>query len=121
MNDIIQQFQDYELIHAQEKQKKDELGNREREAAEEFRKASLETFRETQNRNGDEPPTKKKRRSESETVAYLREKNQSNMTLQKEQLAVQKQELELRKQQMDNFNQLILNQQNQTNALFQQQ
>jgi len=92
--DIIQRFKDFDLQHTQEKSNKDEVTNRERQAAEELRKASMETFRETQTRNGttssSEGPSKKRRRSEPETIAYLRKKNQSNVELQKEKLALQK-------------------------------
>jgi len=93
--DIIQRFKDFDLQHTQEKSNKDEVTNRERQATEELRKASMETFCETQNHNGttsssEEGPSKKRRRSEPETIAYLRKKNQSNVELQKEKLALQK-------------------------------
>ena len=122
MADIIQQFRDFDLVHTQEKLKKDEAGNKEKEAAEEFRKASLETFQESQKPTAtdDGGLLKKKRKSETETVAYLREKNKSNVSLQEKQLALQREELSLRKQQMDNFNQMLVNSQQQTTAILQQ-
>ena len=122
MADIIQQFRDFDLVHTQEKLKKDEAGTKENEAAEEFRKASLETFQESQKRTAtdDGGLLKKKRKSETETVAYLREKNKSNVSLQEKQLALQREELSLRKQQMDNFNQMLVNSQQQTTAILQQ-
>ena len=123
MADIIQQFRDFDLMHSQEKLKKDE--NKEKEAAEEFRRASLETYRESQKRNSTdseaEGSSKKKRKSETETVAYLREKNKCNVSLQEKQLAFQREELDLRRQQMDNFNQMLINSQQQTTAILQQQ
>ncbi|XP_066919409.1 ribonuclease Y-like [Clytia hemisphaerica] len=125
MNDIIQQFHDYDVLLAKEKQAKEDEENKEKEQAQQIVKASLETFRETQKRKaeaGEEPVSSKKtRRSETETLVYLREKNESNIKLQEQQLELQKQELELRKQQMDNFNQVLTNSQNQTNAILQQQ
>lgn len=125
MADIIQQFRDFDLMHSQEKLKKDEAGNKEKEAAEEFRRASLETYRESQKRNSTdseaEGSSKKKRKSETETVAYLREKNKCNVSLQEKQLAFQREELDLRRQQMDNFNQMLVNSQQQTTAILQQQ
>ena len=123
MADIIQQFRDFDLMHSQEKLKKDE--NKEKKAAEEFRRASLETYRESQKRNSTdseaEGSSKKKRKSETETVAYLREKNKCNVSLQEKQLAFQREELDLRRQQMDNFNQMLVNSQQQTTAILQQQ
>ena len=125
MADIIQQFRDFDLMHSQEKLKKDEAGNKEKEAAEEFRRASLETYRDSQKRNSTdseaEGSSKKKRKSETETVAYLREKNKCNVSLQEKQLAFQREELDLRRQQMDNFNQMLINSQQQTTAILQQQ
>ena len=125
MADIIQQFRDFDLMHSQEKLKKDEAGNKEKEAAEEFRRAFLETYRDSQKRNSTdseaEGSSKKKRKSETETVAYLREKNKCNVSLQEKQLAFQREELDLRRQQMDNFNQMLVNSQQQTTAILQQQ
>jgi len=85
----------------------------------------METFRETQNRNGtmsissEEGPSKKRRRSEPETIAYLREKNQSSVELQKEQFALQKPELDMRMEQNNRLNQLLVKSTN--NVLKQQQ
>jgi len=49
--------------------------------------------------------------SEPETIAYLREKNQSSVELQKEQLALQKAELDMKMEQNNRLNQLLFNQQ----------
>ena len=122
ISDAICQFKDNDLLHSQKKVKRDEIVNKEREAAEEFRKASLETFGETKKRSdSDEGPLKKKRKSETETLTYLRQKNESNLALQKEELALKKIEADRRQQQEERLNHIILNQQQQTNAILQQQ
>ena len=48
MADIIHLFRDFYLMHTKKKTEKDETGHKEKEVAEEFRKASLETFRQPQ-------------------------------------------------------------------------
>lgn len=123
MCDIIEQFHDHDVLLAKEKQAKVAEENKEKEKAQDIVQASLETFKETQKRKGleNDESSSKKRRSETETLQFLREKNASSTELQKQQLELQKQDMELRKQQADSFNQMIFNAQNQTNQILQQQ
>ena len=75
--------------------------------AAEMRRRSLETFSESNSRVGNEPVVKKSRSTGSETVQYLREKNENELKLSSEELNHRKPEFEASKAQVN------LNQQNQ--------
>ena len=120
--DAISQFKDYDLQHTQEKVKRDEEINKEQKTAEEFRRASLETFGETQTRTGSEEGTsKKKRKSGTEAIAYLREKSDKTISLRKEELALKKSEVEERQRTSDRMQEMLTSQQQQTSMILQQQ
>ena len=124
---IIEQFHDFDSKRMEEKHQKELKTNKDTEIAEEFRKASLETFGETRRRpsveTGDDftSPKQKKRKSGSETFSYLREKNEQELAVRKEELEIRKREMEERQRSNDQMQQLLINQQNQTSHLLQQQ
>ena len=124
---IIEQFHDFDSKRMEEKHQKELKTNKHTEIAEEFRKASAETFGETKRRlsveTGDDfiSPKQKKRRFGSETFSYLREKNEQVLAVRKEELEIRKREVEERQRSNDQMQQLLINQQNQTSHLLQQQ
>ena len=82
----------------------------ERETAENVRKQSMETFNETEKRPESKTEdeclnkgTKRKRRSGSNAVEYLREKSSLEMKLRAEELAVKKKQLELDEARQNSF------------------
>ena len=76
------------------KHQKELKTNKDSEIAEEFRKASLETYIKTKRRLSVEmrddftSPKQKKRRSSSETSSYLREKNEQESVVRKKELEI---------------------------------
>ena len=115
---IIEQFHDFDSKRMEEKHQKELKTNKDTEIAEEFRKASLETFGERKQRlsveTGDDftSPKQKKRRSSSKTLSYLREKNEQELAVRKEELEIRKCEMEVRQRSNDQMQQLLINQQN---------
>ena len=82
----------------------------ERETAEHVRKQAMETFNETEKRSESKTEdeclnksTKRKRRSGSDSVEYLREKSSLEMKLRAEELAVKKKQLELDEARQNSF------------------
>nr|XP_047142447.1 uncharacterized protein LOC124816785 [Hydra vulgaris] len=80
----------------------------------ELRKRSLETHKETEKRNKGQKLLKKSRNNSNETIAYLKEKNEIEVNIRKEELEIKKREVEAQVYTMQH----ILQQQN---TLMQQQ
>ncbi|CAB4017644.1 Hypothetical predicted protein [Paramuricea clavata] len=74
-----------------------EKTDQEQARADDVRRTAMETFAETQKRNGDEKEkkTKRKRRSGGEMVDYLKEKFESEQKVRKEEMEVKYKMLEL--------------------------
>ena len=107
--------------------------------AEEMRRQSLETFKETQERKEGETPLKKKRASGSDTMNYLKEiseveskrraeelelrrnEMEKQSELQREELKMRKQELDDKRNQNEAIHQQMMMQQQQLQLLMQQQ
>ena len=91
--------------------------SQDRENAENIRKKAMERLGQTQKRKseGDENEVKKrkKRSSGSDTLNFLREKNEQVQEMQKQELEVKRQQLEVESKKQDNFMQMMLNQQQQ--------
>ena len=91
--------------------------SQDRENAENIRKKAMERLGQTQKRKADENESegkrRKKRSSGSDTLSFLREKNEQAQEMQKEELELRKQQLEVESKKQDNFMQVMLNQQQQ--------
>ena len=88
-----------------------------RKNAESVRKKAMERLGQTQKRKADESESdgrkRKKWSSGSDTVSFLREKNEQAQEMQKQELELRKQQLEVESKKQDNFMQMMLNQQQQ--------
>ena len=86
------------MKHQQDKQKNESAINNEIELAQELLNASLETFGETRKRLSSDddsisPNQRKKPKTASETISYLREKNENELDLRKQELELRKSEM----------------------------
>ena len=100
----------YDTLSAGKKQKEE----KDKEAAEEQRKRAMETFVETKRRDSssseiDEEvtPTRKSRKSGSDTLVYLREKADRDFELKQEELRIKSEETKLFREMMAQQTQLI--------------
>ena len=88
-----------------------------RKNADSVRKKAMERLGQTQKRKADESESdgrkRKKWSSGSDTVSFLREKNEQAQEMQKQELELRKQQLEVESKKQDNFMQMMLNQQQQ--------
>ena len=95
--------------------------SQDRENAESVRKKAMERLGQTQKRKADEGESegrkKKKRSSGSDTLNFLREKNEQVQEMQKHSLTLElelkRQQLEVESKKQENFMQMMLNQQQQ--------
>ncbi|XP_067020485.1 mRNA export factor GLE1-like [Acropora muricata] len=91
--------------------------SQDRENAESVRKNAMERLGQTQKRKADEGESegkkKKKRSSGSDTLNFLREKNEQVQEMQKQELELKRQQLEVESKKQENFMQMMLNQQQQ--------
>ena len=91
--------------------------SQDREDAENIRNKATERLGQTQKREADEGETvgrkKRKRSSGSDTLSFLREKNEQVQAIQKEEFDLRRQQLELESKKQDNFMQVMLHQQQQ--------
>lgn len=91
--------------------------SQDREDAENIRNKAMERLGQTQKREADEGETvgrkKRKRSSGSDTLSFLREKNEQVQAIQKEEFDLRRQQLELESKKQDNFMQVMLHQQQQ--------
>ena len=109
LDEIIELFDESDKAIDETKQKQEEV-----EKAEEIRKRSLETFKESAKKNGDEQQGAKQRKtraSGANTMAYLKERAETVATLKCENLEIKRKELALqakrqegRQQQFDMMN-----------------
>ena len=97
MEDIVTLFEEADKSEAEKKRKLEE------EAAEiqEIRRVSLETFKETKERNPDEKPKKKQRASGADAIAFIKEKIRQEGIQKENELELKKQEMELKKDEME--------------------
>lgn len=110
LDEIMELFNESDKAIDETKQKQEE----EVKKAEEMRKRSLETFKESAKRNGDEQQGAKQRKtraSGANTMAYLKERAETEATLKREKLEIKRKELVLqakeqegRQQQFDMMN-----------------
>ena len=140
MEEIIQLFEEHDRDNEKLSDEKKKKAEEDVAKAEEMRRQSLETYMETKKRKGnDEPPKKKKRASGSDTMNYLKERNEAEINmraeelelrrqdiekqteLQKEELKLKKQELEDKRKQNEAMYQQTLMQQQQIQLMMQQQ
>jgi len=91
--------------------------SQDREDAENISKKAMERLGQTQKREADEGESvgrkKRKRSSGSDTLSFLREKNEQVQAIQKEEFDLRRQQLELESKKQDNFMQVMLHQQQQ--------
>ena len=86
----------------------------EKENAENIRNKAMERLGQTQKRKADEAESagrKKRRSSGSDTVNFLREKNEQVQLMHKEEMELRRQELDVESKKQDNFMQMMLTQQ----------
>ena len=101
-------------------QRQRERKNQDRENAEDMRRQNMETMGQTQKRKsieGEKETKKKKGSSRSDTLLYLRERNEFLHETHKEELAFRKQELMLQEKKQEDFMKLIVQQQQQQQQL----
>lgn len=94
LDEIVELFDKSDKAINETKQKQEE----EVKKAEEMRKRSLETFKESAKRNGDEQQGAKQRKtraSGANTLAYLKERAETEATLKCEKLEIKRKELAL--------------------------
>ena len=87
--------------------------SQDRENAESVRKKAMERLGQTQKRKaneGENEGKKKKRSSGSDTLNFLREKNEQVQEMQKQELELKRQQLEVESRKQENFMQMMLNQ-----------
>ena len=122
-----EQFKEFDKKHNDEKQKKESEASKEIAVAQEFRNASLETFGQTRKRlnfeedSSSSPRQKKSKSSTSETIAFLREKNESELELRRQELQIRKAELAEREKNQTQMYQFMQQQQQRSTQLMQQQ
>ena len=91
--------------------------SQDRENAQSVRKKAMERLGQTQKRKAAEGESegkkKKKRSSGSDTLNFLREKNEQVQEMQKQELELKRQQLEVESKKQENFMQMMLNQQQQ--------
>lgn len=131
IREITEQFHDFDTKRAAEKAEKDNKATQETAAAEEMRKKAMETHKKRKNSieedNSDScstPPSSKKaakRKSGTETISYLREKNESELEFRKQELDIRRAEAEERQNNNKQLFDFLQQQQQQTNALLQGQ
>jgi len=119
LRDIVNLFSDHERHLQEENEQRKQKLETEAAQAEELRLNSLETFGQTRKRKSldseeESPNSSRKRRSSTDTINYLKEKSVVDAE-------IRKQELELKKQEIQNMQQFLINQQNQTAQMLQQQ
>lgn len=96
MEDIVSLFEEADKLNDSKKRKIQE----EALQAEEMRNTSLETFKESQKRDqeGKPRPKKKKRASGADSLAFLKERVETESQQKKEELELRKQELQMEKE-----------------------
>jgi len=139
MEEIIEQFEEHDREYDRISEGKKKKAEEEVAKAEEMRKQSLETYKNTQKRRDSDEPPKKKRASGSDTMNFLKERSEMEIKiraedrdfrreemerkaeLQQEEFKLKQQELEDRRKQNDALHQQMLLQQQQLQLVMQQQ
>ena len=139
MEEIIQLFEDHDRENEKLSDEKKKKAEEDVTKAEEMRRQSLQTFKETQRRKESETPPKKKRASGSDTMNYLKEISEAESKRRAEELELrrkemekqselQREELKMRKQEQDDkrnqneaMHQQMMMRQQQLQLLMQQQ
>ena len=114
IEELIEKEDEAESIDGDGTQRQRERKNQDRENAEDMRGQAMERMGQTQKRKSveRENEAKKKNRSNgSNTLLYLRERNDFLQETHKEELALRKQELMLQKKKQGDFMRLIVQQQ----------
>lgn len=110
----MQLIQIKELLITTKKKFKD---SQEREDVENIRNKAIERLGQTQKRKADESESEgrknKKRSSVSDTVNFLREKNEQVQAMHKEEMGLKRQQVENESKKQDTFMQMMLTQQQQ--------
>ena len=117
MTDIIELFNDRDLLQANEKNSSKEKAEQELKQAEEFRLKSLETPRQTSHGTESSQPTGGKRRKLDDGMDFLKEKYKHEAELRQAELDLRKQELDERRLESQRMQALMLQQQQQTTEL----
>ena len=123
LEEVTQLKKENEAMDFSSDNKKDQ---QEKKAADSVRRMSMERLSESKTRELEESddditPKRKKRNNGTDTVAYLREKNLTEIEFKKEEMEIRKDELALAKEKENNsrdqFQQMLLQQQQQNQAL----
>ena len=97
MTNIIEQFRERDAEDQQLDSEKREKAEEETAKAVEMQKASMETFSQSKKRKGEQEQKKCKRSIGTETVTYLREKAELDVSLKREELQLRKAEFDVKK------------------------
>ena len=111
---IIEKGDAAESIDGDGTQRQRERKNQDRENAEDMKRQAMERMGQTQKRKsveGENETKKEKRSNGSDTLLYLRERNEFLQETHKEELALRKQELSLQEKKQEDFMKLIVEQQ----------
>ena len=114
IEELIEKEDAAESIDGDGTQRKRERKNQDRENAEDMTRQAMERMRKTQKRKsaeGENETKKKERSSGSDTLLYLRERNEFLQETHKEELALRKQELMLQEKKQEDFMKLIVQKQ----------
>ena len=114
IEELIEKEDAAESIDGDGTQRQRERKNRDRENAEDMKRQAMERMGQTQKRKsaeGENETKKKKRSNGSDTLLYLRERNEFLQETHKEELALRKQELMLQEKKQEDFMKLIVQQQ----------
>ena len=114
IEELIEKEDAAESIDGDGTQRQWERKNQDKENAEDIRRQDMERMGQTQKRKsaeGENETKKKKRSNGSDTLLYLRERNEFLQETHKEELALRKQELMLQEKKQEDFMKLIVQQQ----------
>ena len=115
IEELIEKGDAAESINGDGTQRQRERKNQDKDNAEDMRRQAMERMGQTQKRKsaeGENETKKKKRSNGSDTLLYLRERNEFLQETHKEELALRKQELMLQEKKQEDFMKLIVQQQN---------
>ena len=114
IEELIEKEDAAESIYGDVTQRQRERKNEDKENAEDMRRQAMERMGQTQKRKsaeGENETKKKERSSGSDTLLYLRERNEFLQETHKEELALRKQELMLQEKELEDFMKLIVQKQ----------
>lgn len=110
LQDLMDMSADSEMRKEEEKSAKNEIENQEKQKALDIRSTAMETFKETKKRKNEDEPAKEKktRRSNIDTLSFLKEKIESDRELNTR-------EIESNTNARNEFQQMLLHQQRHNN------